>query len=272
MWRFRLRLLKPRMCRAYERLCLTLPDAVSLKRFFAARFDFIFGMLFSSRPRGLAQPAAGAVSALPIEREFLAGRGSRRLRRRHLAHRLSRLGQQGHGEHAALGSRVALRARQVRQVSEDTDQEFLTHLGVGDLAAAERDRELDLVLLLQERPSVLQLGEVVVILDLGTELHFLEMNDVLFLARDALALRLLVLELSVVHDAADRWARGRRNLDQIESPLLRHGQRVARGDDANLLSCVIDEPHLRNANALVDPRRVFSERTDGSALLFGLMC
>src|SRR5262249_54043496 len=56
------------------------------------------------------------------------------------------------------------------------------------------------------------------------------------------------------------------------SPFLRHGQRVARGDDSDLLSCVIDEPHLRNANALVDPRRVFSERTDGSALLLGLMC
>src|SRR6185369_14208332 len=231
MWRFRLRLLKPRMWRAYPRLCLTRPDAVSLKRFFAARFDFIFGMLFSSRLGGSLRARAGVCNpARKIGRETLAGGGSRRFgrlaRSRAFDQRLSGLGQQGHGEHASLGPRVALRARQVRQVAQHLDEQLVSLLGVGDLAAAERDRELDLVLLLQERARVLQLGLVIVRFDLGTELHFLEMDDVLLLACDTLAFRLLVLELSVVHDAADRWARGRRDLDQIESPLLRHGQGV----------------------------------------------
>ena len=53
---------------------------------------------------------------------------------------------------------------------------------VRHLASAERDRELDLVALAEELARVVHLEAVVVVLDLGAHLDFLELTYVLLLA------------------------------------------------------------------------------------------
>ena len=63
----------------------------------------------------------------------------------------------------------------------------------------------------------------------------------------------LVLELAVVHELADRRAGHRRDLDEVEVGLLGQPQRVADGDDADLLAVGTDEPHLGDADPVVDP-------------------
>ena len=75
----------------------------------------------------------------------------------------------------------------------------------------------------------------------------------LVLAGLAGLLRRLVLELAVVHELADRRAGHRGDLDEVEVCLLRQPQRVADGDDADLLTVRTDQAHLVDADPVVDP-------------------
>ena len=65
-------------------------------------------------------------------------------------------------------------------------------------------------------------------------------------------MRCLVLELAEVHELADRRAGRRRDLDQVEVRLLGQPQRVLHADDADLLAVGADQPHLGDADPLVD--------------------
>src|SRR5206468_9670526 len=73
-------------------------------------------------------------------------------------------------------------------------------------------------------------------------------------------LRLLLLriaELAVVHDPADGRARGGRDLDQIEVPLLRDAVGVFRGHDAELRPVGVDDADLAGPDLGVDARLLF---------------
>ena len=89
-------------------------------------------------------------------------------------------------------------------------------LGAVLLAATEHDRDLDLVARLQEPHDVTLLGLVVVRVDLRAKLHLLDDRVGLVAPRLACLLGVLVLELPVVHELADRRAGRRRHLDQVE--------------------------------------------------------
>jgi hypothetical protein len=68
----------------------------------------------------------------------------------------------------------------------------------------------------------------------GLEAHFLEKTGLLLFPRFPLLLVLLVLELRVVEDLADRRIRLRSYLDEIEAALSRYRQGFADGLDAYL--------------------------------------
>ena len=135
-------------------------------------------------------------------------------------------------------------------------EDHLAALGVRHLAPAEHDRDLDLVLVLEEALDVALLGVVVVLGDLRAELDLADRDLLLVLARGLLLLGLLVLVLRVVEDAADGRARLGSDLDEVEVALLRVAQRLVGAHDADLLAVLADEPDLGNADALVDPGRV----------------
>jgi len=123
---------------------------------------------------------------------------------------------------------------------------------VGHLAAAEHDRDLDLVLVLQEAQHVSLLRLVVVLADFGTELDLLDDDLALVLARLLRLLLELVAVLAEVHHAADRRVGLRGDFDEVEVPfggvLLREPDRL----DPELLALLIDEPDLRHGDAVVD--------------------
>jgi hypothetical protein len=62
----------------------------------------------------------------------------------------------------------------------------------------------------------------------------------------------LVLELAEVHELADRGSGHGRDLDEVEVGLLGQPQRVADGDDADLLAVGPDQSHLGDADPVVD--------------------
>ena len=112
--------------------------------------------------------------------------------------------------------------------------------------------ELDLVAAQEEIARVLELEGVVVALDLGPHLDFLQLHLVLLLLGLAGAPVLLVLELAVIHDAAHRRAGGGRDLDQIEPLRLGERESLAHRQHPDLLPVVRDHANLRDADALVD--------------------
>jgi len=125
-------------------------------------------------------------------------------------------------------------------------------LGPVLLTTAEHDRDLHLVALLQEADDVALLGLVVVGVDLGTKLHLLDDHVRLVATRLASLLGVLVLELAVVHELADRRSRGRCDLDQVEVGLLRESQGVVDADDADGLAVRAHETDLGNPDPVVD--------------------
>ena len=133
-------------------------------------------------------------------------------------------------------------------------------LGVRDLAAAEHDRDLDLVLAQQEPGDVALLGVVVVLRDLRAELDLADRDLLLVLARGLQLLRLLVLVLRVVEHAADGRAGVGSDLDEVEIALLRVRERLGGLHDSDLLAVLADEPDLGHADAVVDPGLVALRR------------
>ena len=127
-----------------------------------------------------------------------------------------------------------------------------TALGMAHLAPAEHDRDLDLVALAQEAYDMALLGGVVVGIDLRAELDLLDRDRALVLARQLLLLLLVVAVLAVVHHPADGRIRVRRDLDEIEVLRPRILQGLVARLDADLRSVVVDQPHLRYADRLVD--------------------
>ena len=78
------------------------------------------------------------------------------------------------------------------------------------------------------------LGLVVAHVDLGTELHLLDLDARLVLARLLGLHGLLVLELTVVHHAANRRIGVGRDLDQVETLLVSNALRIADAEETEL--------------------------------------
>jgi len=129
-------------------------------------------------------------------------------------------------------------------------------LGVNDFTAAKTHDQSNFVALFQEAPDVAQLEVQVVIIGLRSKLDFFHFDRGGVLASLLGLLGLLVLELSVVHDAANGRHRLGRDLDEIEAFLLCHAKRFVRRQDAELSTIVGDDADLGHTNAPIDSVRI----------------
>src|SRR4051812_22757716 len=130
-------------------------------------------------------------------------------------------------------------------------QEPLAALRVRRLAAAEHDRDLHAVLVLQEPLDVVLLRLVVVRRDLGAQLDLAHRHLLLVLACLLRLLLLLVLVLRVVEHAANRRARLGSDLHEIEVALAGVGERVVARQHTDLVAVLADQTHLGDTDALV---------------------
>ena len=97
---------------------------------------------------------------------------------------------------------------------------------------------------------------VIMLVDLRPQLHLFDDSIRPITAGFPSLLRVLVLELAIVHKTADRRLSLRGYLDQIEVCLLGEIKRLLRTDDANLFTAWPNQANFRNPDSLVNPKLV----------------
>ena len=91
---------------------------------------------------------------------------------------------------------------------------------------------------------MLHLEVVVVDADLGPELDLLDLDLLLVLLGLVILLVLLVQELAVVRDLADRRVGRGRDLDEVEAPVAGQLDGLDRRQDAEGVLLLVDDPNL----------------------------
>jgi hypothetical protein len=132
-----------------------------------------------------------------------------------------------------------------------------SQLLVRHFAAAETQRDFGLVSVFDETAQVAQLDLVIAFIGAGAEFHLLDLDDLLLGTCFLLALLFLVLELAIIHQAADRRRCIGGNLDQIYFVLLGQAQRLGGLDHPKLLAVNADQTDFRYADFTVDAMRFF---------------
>ena len=123
---------------------------------------------------------------------------------------------------------------------------------MGQLPTAEADRHLDSIAILEKLDGPMDLRVEVTDADLRREADFLERHRSLASLVLLLLLGQFVFVLTEVEELHDGRGGHRGDFDEVEPPLLRHGESLGRGHDAQLSSLFIDDPDLWDPDHLVD--------------------
>ena len=138
------------------------------------------------------------------------------------------------------------------QVLRKTLEHIESLLRMGHFAAAEHDGDLNACALLQETKDVTLLGLVIAHIDLGSELHFLDLDLGLVLTSLLGLHGLLVLELAVVHDLAHGRLGVGRDLHQVKVLVIGDALRITCVEQTELRSIDADKTNARGTNLIVD--------------------
>ena len=135
--------------------------------------------------------------------------------------------------------------------------DLVPKLAMGHLAAAEAQRRLDLVAVVQKADGLVLLGLVVVLVHCDGELDFLDDDDLLLFARRPLALVFFVEEFAVILNAANRWDGVGRNLHQIQTALAGDLEGFKRWKNAELFAIFVNYANFTRAYPIVDADKLF---------------
>jgi hypothetical protein len=139
----------------------------------------------------------------------------------------------------------------IANIQNEAVDDLVAEIAVRHLAAFEPERGFDLVALSKKANGLVLLRLVVVLVDRNRELYLFDDDDLLLLTGSAVALVLLVKELPVVLNLADRGNSVRGDLYQVERALAGHLESVKRSHDAELFAIFVDDANLAGADAFV---------------------
>jgi hypothetical protein len=208
----------------------------------------------TGKAKAALNEAASAILNLLLN-SWRCGRARRLLRRRRWLRLLLAFGFFARREDGVKDSSFHARHKldncDVTDVLDEPVDDLVSEIAVGHLASAETEAGFHLVAALQEFDCLIFLGLVIVVIHRDGEFNFLDDDDLLFFARGALGLVLLVEEAAVVLDAADGWDGSGRDFDQVESTFAGNLERFKWGQNAELFAVFIDYADFAGANAIV---------------------
>ena len=165
----------------------------------------------------------------------------------------------------AFHLRITLDLAHKKQLLLDLGEQDAAQVQVRHLTALEAQSELNLVAFLQEVAGAVHLDlKIVIAYANGVDIDLLKATGARGCARFVFLLLLLIAPFAIIHDSANRRAGRGSYLNQVETCLARHAQRIVRGNDPNLLLLVIDQADRGNPDLLV----VAKIRRNGVCLLY----
>lgn len=176
-----------------------------------------------------------------------------RLRRRLLVQVLAARGTQDHGHRATIHGRMLLDLSDFTKKIRDPLHDVATDVGVNDFPSTEHHSDLDLVAFTEEPLDSLNLDIEVMSVRFWAELDLFDLDRLLLLLGLVRPLLLIVLELAIVHDLADRRICVGRNLYQIEAGIICHDHRTFRCHNTDILAVSANKPDFRCPDPFVDP-------------------
>ena len=182
-------------------------------------------------------------------------------------------GREHHQHLAPFEAREAFDLGDFLDIVADAVEEIHAELLVRHFAAAEPQRALHLVAVLEELDDIAHLHLVIVGVDVRPHLDFLDLDGLLLLAGLGGLLLGLILQLAQIDELANRHLAIGIDLDEIESRFLSEVKRLGGRYDAPVLAFCVDKLNLGGTNISVGARPVIrgrgrSERSaNGSGLL-----
>lgn len=192
--------------------------------------------------------------------ETLAGSSAGKVlaRKRQAARSLA--GGKDHGHAVAIHLRSDLDLGDIGEVRDHPIEVLARDIGVAPLAAAEENGHKDLVVLLEDLARLLELGQEVMVAGLRAKAQLLCLDLNLLLAVLFFFALLLVLEAAKVHDATDRRPRFGSHFDEIKTLLFSQANGLLNSKDSELRTIGVDDTHLWDADAIVNPRAALRGR------------
>jgi hypothetical protein len=138
------------------------------------------------------------------------------------------------------------------QLGSNTVQQIASNLRVRDFASSEADPHPHLHPILKPLARIAHLERAVMTGGFGSQPDFLDLDLLLLLSRFPFALGLFVLELAKVHDPANGRLSIRRNLDQIQSSVIRKPKRLSGRHNAFVVAFVVDQANLARSDCGID--------------------
>ena len=155
---------------------------------------------------------------------------------------------------AAFHLGLLLNDRNILQIIRETLEDGKTNFGVSHLTTTEHDGDLHLATIFEEAHNMLLLGGVVANIDFGTELHFLDFDAALILAGLLGFDGLLVFELAIIHNAADRRLGIGGDFHLIKDGGISDALSFGLHIDAHLLSIIANQAAFACRDLLINPR------------------
>ena len=142
-------------------------------------------------------------------------------------------------------------------IHDEAVDDLVAKITVSHLTSAEAERCFDLVSLGEEAHGLVLLRLVVVLVYGDGEFDLFDDDDLLLLARSAIALVLFVEILSIVLNAADGRHGIRGDLNQVKGTFARNLQRLEWLHDAELLAVLVDHADFAGADLFVGADKGF---------------
>ena len=147
-----------------------------------------------------------------------------------------RNGGQKHLERAAFGASFLFHFANVLEVFNKAVKDVGSAVLMDNFTSPEEDGYFYLIAILKETPCMTQFGFVIMVIRLGADLDFLDLDNSLTLFSFLLFLLRLVFEFAVVHNSANRRHSSSRHFHQVIAMFLGGGDSLIAGENPQLFA------------------------------------
>ena len=140
------------------------------------------------------------------------------------------------------------------EILTDFVEQILPQLRVSHLAASKSERHFNLVAIGEKSLHIAHFDLIIVDVDVGAHLDFLDAERFLLFARLIGFFADAVFIFAIIEQFAHRRLGIRRDLDEIETGGFGEGEGFVNGDEAPIFAAIVNEPDALGGDGIIDAR------------------